>query len=186
MLPAIALLAAWGGQSWLPMALSRRASLASLLFTAAVAYPFFAQRQLYFSMTPDEAAREIWGDGNPFPEAVAAAGYIRAHTSPNTLIGVLGSEPEIYFYSHRHSATPYIYMYGLMEAQPYALKMQNDVIRDLEAARPEYIVDVDAPNSWLVRDNSNPRILDWWKDYQARNYELAESIHALSIYRRRD
>ncbi len=82
-------------------------------------------------MTPTQAATEIWGADNPFPEAISAAAYIRSHTAPDTLIAVLGSEPEIYFYAHRRSATPYIYMYGLMEPQPYALKMQNDVVRDL-------------------------------------------------------
>jgi hypothetical protein len=208
MLPAVALLAGvgvqWGGQSWLPAAFSRRSSLAgaadggiptgsrfsprSLLtysiFVAAVAYPFFADRQLYFNMTPVQAAREIWGD-NPFPEAISAAAYIRQRTSPNTPIAVLGSEPEIYFYAHRHSATPYIYMYGLMEPQPYALKMQNDVIRDLETTRPEYIVDVDVSTSWLVRDNSNTRILDWWENYQTQHYDLAETINDLSIYKRK-
>jgi 4-amino-4-deoxy-L-arabinose transferase-like glycosyltransferase len=192
MLPAVALLAGvavqWGGQSWLMPVFSRRSSPRNLLvysiFAAAVAYPFFAERQLYFSMTPVEAAREIWGD-NPFPEAISAASYIRQRTSPSTPIAVLGSEPEIYFYAHRHSATPYIYMYGLMEPQPYALKMQNEVIRDLETTRPEYIVDVDVSTSWLRRENSNTRILDWWDDYQAQHYELAETINDLSIYKRK-
>jgi 4-amino-4-deoxy-L-arabinose transferase-like glycosyltransferase len=202
----------WGGQSGLPVWLlpifSRRSSLAAApdpgsggvptsarsplarnplaywIFAAAVVYPFFAERQLYFSMTPVEAAREIWGD-NPFPEAISAASYIRQRTSPDTPIAVLGSEPEIYFYAHRHSATPYIYMYGLVEPQPYAVKMQNDVIRDLETARPEYIVDVDVSTSWLMRENSDTRILDWWDDYQTRHYDLAESINDLSIYRRK-
>jgi 4-amino-4-deoxy-L-arabinose transferase-like glycosyltransferase len=181
MLPAVALLAGVACQSARSLV---RNPAAYLIFAAAVAYPFFAQRQLYFSMTPVQAAREIWGAENPFPEAVVAASYIRAHTAPDTEIAVLGSEPEIYFYAHRHSATPYIYMYGLMEPQPYALKMQDDVIRDLEAARPAYIVDVDSPNSWLVRENSSTHILDWWDDYRFEHYELAESINELSIYRR--
>jgi 4-amino-4-deoxy-L-arabinose transferase-like glycosyltransferase len=181
MLPAVALLAGaavqWAGQSG-------RSLPVYALFAVSVAYPFFAQRQLYFFMTPTQAAREIWGDGNPFPEAIGAADYIRAHTATDMPIAILGSEPEIYFYAHRHSATPYIYMYGLMEPQPYALKMQTDVIRDLEASRPAYIVDVDSSTSWLRRDNSNDRIFDWWSDYQSQHYELAESIHDLSIYRR--
>ncbi len=211
MLPAVALLAGvavqWGGQSWLPPAFSRRSSLeevpvsaaggvptstrrsftrnllAFAIFAAAVAYPFVASRQLYFNMTPVEAAREIWGD-SPFPEAISAASFIRQRTSPDTPIAVLGSEPEIYFYAHRHSATPYIYMYGLMEPQPYALKMQNDVIRDIETTRPEYIVDVDVSTSWLMRDNSSTRIFDWWDNYQTQHYALTESINDLSIYKR--
>ncbi len=180
MLPAIALLAGVAAQSAAALAGNR---LPYVLFAAAVIFPFVSQRDFYFSMPPDQAARAIWGDENPFPEAIPAAAYIRAHTAPGTAIAVLGSEPEIYFYSHRHSATNYIYMYGLMEPQPYALKMQNDVIRDIETARPEYIVDVDSSYSWLIRDNSPTRIFDWWDSYQASHYQLAESIDHLSIYR---
>ena len=46
---------------------------------------------------------------NPFPEAVRVAEYLREHTNPTDTIAILGSEPEIYFYAHRHSATGYIY-----------------------------------------------------------------------------
>jgi len=47
----------------------------------------------------------------------------QAHTNPTDTIAVLGSEPEIYFYSHRISATGYIYTYPLMEPQRYAVQM---------------------------------------------------------------
>jgi 4-amino-4-deoxy-L-arabinose transferase-like glycosyltransferase len=182
MLPAVALLAGAAVQAANSLA---RNPLPYCIFAAALAYPFFAERQLYFSMSPAEAAQAIWGKDNPFPEAVSAAAYIRAHTAPDTPIAVFGSEPEIYFYSHRHSATPYIYMYGLMEPQPYALKMQNDVIHDIETTRPEYIVDVDTTMSWLVREKSSTRIFEWWDAYQTQHYDLAESINDLSIYKRK-
>jgi hypothetical protein len=61
--------------------------------------------------------------------------------------------------------------------------MQNDVIRDIETARPEYIVDVDSSLSWLVRENSATRIFDWWDEYQPQRYELAKSIGDLAIYK---
>ena len=38
--------------------------------------------------------------------------YIRNHSGPDALVAVLGSEPEIYFLAHRHSATGYIYTYA--------------------------------------------------------------------------
>jgi hypothetical protein len=182
MLAAVALLAGAAAQA-ANLLIGNR--LPYWIFAAAVVFPFFSQRDLYFSMTPAAAAVEIWGEDNPFPEAVSAASFIRTHTAPNTLVAVLGSEPEIYFYAHRHSATPYIYMYGLMEAQLYALKMQNDVIRDIENVRPQYIVDVDSPYSWLVRDDSATRIFDWWDEYRSQYYQLSVSFGNLSIYRRK-
>ena len=54
----------------------------------------------------------------------------------------LGSEPEIYFYSHRHSATGYIYTYGLMEPQKYAHQMQQEMIHEIERASPKDLMSV--------------------------------------------
>ncbi len=173
MLPAVALLAAATvTHRWARWALA-----------AAIAFSIFTQRQFFFTETPVQASRELWGE-NPFPEAIPAAAYLRANTSPQTSIAILGSEPEIYFYSHRHSATSYIYMYGLMEPQPYALRMQEELIRDIETRRPEYIVDVDVSMSWLMRENSATRILDWWEEYCPAHYELAQSFGDLAVYKR--
>jgi hypothetical protein len=110
--------------------------------------------------------------GFPFPEAMEIGKYIREHSSANARIAVLGSEPEIYLYAHRHSATGQIYAYGMMEAQPYALTMQNDMIRDLEAAAPEYVVFVNALNSWMRQADSPARIFEWWDTYRPQHYDL--------------
>jgi 4-amino-4-deoxy-L-arabinose transferase-like glycosyltransferase len=175
MLPAVALLAgAVASQRWGRWALA-----------GAIALSLFTERQFFFTKTPTEAARELWSI-NPFPEAIPAADYLRTHASPETPIAILGSEPEIYFYAHRHSATGYIYMYGLMEPQPYALRMQAELIHDLETNRPRYIVDVDVSTSWLMRDNSATRIFDWWDAYRPQHYALAQSFGDLAIYKRTD
>lgn len=98
----------------------------------------------------------------------------------------MGSEPEIYFYAHLHSVTGYIYMYGLMEPQPYALRMQEELIHDLQTRRPDYIVDVNVSTSWLTREDSATRLFDWWDAYRPLHYALAKSFGDLAIYRRTD
>ena len=70
---------------------------------------------------------------NPFPESIAIAEYIRNHSAPDSTIAVLGSEPQIYFYAHRRSATSYLYTYSLMENHKYALTMQQEMIQEIEA-----------------------------------------------------
>jgi hypothetical protein len=87
-------------------------------------------------------------------------------------VAILGSEPEIYFYAHRHSATGYIYAYPLMEPQPYAEKMQKEMSSEIEAAHPEFIVLVNLPVSWLRRAGSSRFILDWAQKYVSENYKL--------------
>src|SRR3989442_1371481 len=95
-----------------------------------------------------QVCRALYGR-NPFPEAMRVAEYISDHSTKDSRVVVLGSEPEIYFYAARRSATGYIYAYPLMELQPFALEMQKEFIRDSEAARPEYVVFVGVSDSWL-------------------------------------
>lgn len=88
-------------------------------------------------------------------------------------MAILGSEPEIFFYSGRRSATGHIYMYGLMENQPHARRMQQEAIRQIEAAAPRYMVFVNVPQSWLARPDSDTTILDWSRGYIGAHYEVA-------------
>jgi hypothetical protein len=96
-------------------------------------------------------------------------------TARPTRIAVLGSEPQIYFYSRRRSATGYIYMYPLMETHPYAAQMQQDLISQIETNKLDYIVFVNYTYSWVPQPNG-PRIFhDWWQTYSA-NLELVQTI----------
>lgn len=116
----------------------------------------------------------------PVPESVVVADYLREHSSPNARIAVLGSEPQIYFYARRHSVTGYIYVYGLMEPQPFALKMQREMIAEIESNAPAFIVYSTIGSSWQRRPNSNPAIFNWWASYQA-NYDLVGIAEILSL-----
>ncbi|MBK5276299.1 MAG: glycosyltransferase family 39 protein [Desulfuromonadales bacterium] len=145
-----------------------RVPVAPLLIAAAAVFGIYQEQLFYFQLSPLQASRASY-DENPFPEALQIAEYIKKHTSPDDRIAVLGSEPEIYFYAGRLSATGHIYMYGLMENQPYAEKMQMQLIREIEATRPKYIVDVNVAKSWLTQSSSLHKILDW-KDGYLRNF----------------
>jgi hypothetical protein len=140
------------------------------VLASALALSLFTQREFLFRLSPLEASRELY-ERNPFPEAIPVASYIRAHSAKTSRVAVLGSEPEIYFYADRHSATCHIYMYGLMEAQPYALRMQEDLIREVTEAAPEFVVDVVGDKSWLRDEDSPARIFEWWSAYRA-HYRL--------------
>jgi hypothetical protein len=130
-----------------------------------------SQYELLFGLDPPAATRFIYG-AQPFEQASEIGDYIRNNSKPDDRVAVLGSEPEIYFYAHRHSATGYIYTYPLMETQSYAAKMQDDMISEIEAARPEFVVMVWFPMSWLRTENSNDHILDWAKDYVTGHYDV--------------
>jgi hypothetical protein len=142
-----------------------------LLFVLALVASFYKQRDFFLETDPDAACRSVYLS-EPFPEAVPIADYIRQHTPQNSTIAVLGSEPEIYFYAHRRSATGYIYTYGLMENQKYALKMQEQMITEIEAARPQTLVFVNLYTSWDPNRNTKELIYEWARRYIQEHYEI--------------
>jgi hypothetical protein len=146
-------------------------ALPALVFTAAAASSLMQWSGVYFRLTPAEASRAIYG-ANPFPEAVEIGRYLASHSASGARIAVLGSEPQIYFYCQRHSATGYICTYPLMEPQPHAVAMQKEMIREIEQAGPDYVVFVHVKNSWLQYSDSNPLIFGWFGKYQREWLQL--------------
>lgn len=122
----------------------------------------------WFFMPKFKLAREMYGF-DPLPEAEVVAKFIQDNSSPAARVAVLGSEPEIYFLSHRHSATGYIYIYALGEAQPFAKKMRQEMIAEIESCRPEFVVLSDKERLWDPATNSLLGLYGWWDSYQT-NY----------------
>jgi hypothetical protein len=146
-------------------------ALAAVLMLAAVGWTLWLQNAFFFAWDPYQACRLIYM-GNPFLECPKIAEYLKAHTEPNDTIGVIGSEPEIFFDALRRSATGYIYTYSLVEDQPLAETMQTEMIREIEAAKPKYIVFANVSCSWLMVRNSKTEILQWAWDYVNKNYQI--------------
>jgi len=113
-LPAVSLLAG-AAVSKLTEVLGNRLIVLKLvplfLFALALSVPVLLDKKIFFEVSPNQACGLIYPQ-NPFLESVRIGTYLREHSEPNDTIAVLGSEPEIYFYSHRHSTTGYIYTYG--------------------------------------------------------------------------
>jgi hypothetical protein len=176
-LPAVALLAGAALVSaerairrFTGSAVTARFAILAVSSTLLSAY-VVAERQYCFSIGPVELSRTTFG-ANPFPEAVDIAAYIRARTAPTDRIAVLGSEPEIYFYADRASATGYIYTYPFMEQQPYSMQMQREMTEEIQAARPAYLVMATMTTSWSDGPFSNQPILRWSQAYSKQCYDL--------------
>jgi hypothetical protein len=148
------------------------AALPSLVFAVAAASLLIQWNDIFFLLSSAQASRAVYGT-NPFPESVEIGRYLASHSDPGARIVVLGSEPQIYFYSHRRSATGYICTYPLMEPQPHAVEMQKEMIREIEKANPDYVVFVHVKDSWLQYSDSNPLIFDWFGKYQREHLQLA-------------
>ncbi len=150
-----------------------------LLLCGALGWPIYRARSIFFQLSPIEVCQTIYS-GNPFVEAISVAKYIRDRTTPADQIAVLGSEPEIYFYAKRHSATGYIYTYGLVEGQPYASQMQQEMIHEVETASPKYFVVIGIGSSWLSQPGSDHPVFDWITNYTRQNYDLVGFVNMVA------
>ncbi len=120
--------------------------------------------------TPDRFSRLIYGS-HPFPEAVKVAEYIRNNTKPEDRIAVIGCEPEICFYAHRRPATRYIYMYALIEPQPLALRMQEEMIAQVEKSKSPFLVLATNLTPFRVRPEYKEKLFAWINGYINNYYQ---------------
>jgi 4-amino-4-deoxy-L-arabinose transferase-like glycosyltransferase len=169
--PAVALASAMG----LTLLARRRtrgrpaAEAAVVLLLVATLVQLVVEGPVYFRLPPTVVCRKMYG-ANPFPESLEIGRYIGENSADDETIAILGSEPQICFYSRRRSATGYIYVYALMERHPFALKMQKEMIAEIEAARPRFIARVGVATSWLVRNDSPRLIFQWAEPYLESHY----------------
>jgi hypothetical protein len=145
-----------------------------VLFLMAVGFSLVVHSDYFFTDPPKRVCQRIYRT-SLFPEAVNVGQYLKEQTTKDATIAVLGSEPEIYFYAGRRSATGYIYMYPLMERHNYAGKMLDEMIREIENARPEYIVYVNVEESWFSNHEQERKLHDWWTEYWNSYYDLVRT-----------
>ncbi|MBN1787973.1 MAG: glycosyltransferase family 39 protein [Sedimentisphaerales bacterium] len=185
-LPALSLLAAAGIAAVYDLAGSHvksntAAGIISILVVLIIwGQSFYDQKDYLTESNADKISRHNFGLC-PFPEILEIARFIKANSSRDDKIAVLGSEPQIFFYSQRHSATPYIYMYPLMEPQLYAADMQREMIRQIEADRPKFIVSMNFVDSWLVQKDSERLVFNWMREYIPANYRQIGLVETFSL-----
>jgi hypothetical protein len=154
-------------------------ALPMTVFCCAMAHSVASQWDYFFVLDPVSACRERYGMES-FPESLEIARFLRAHSLPDDRIGVLGSEPQICFYAHRRSASRYIYTYALVEKQRFAGQMRDELEREIEAARPKFMVMVNISTSWLFGPGADAGVFVWARDYTLAHYDIAGFFDIIS------
>ncbi|MGD0857545.1 MAG: glycosyltransferase family 39 protein [Dehalococcoidia bacterium] len=182
MLPAISLLVGVAVSATMQYILFRNMPfsvqiLAIFIFAAAIITPAYKFSWFFLKAKPFEASLMMY-QYHPFPESIEIAEYIKNHTNKDDKIAVIGSEPQIYFYANRRSATGYIYVYGLMENQEYASKMQMEMIHEIEETHPKYAIYIYNPVSWFANKNLNMNMgmLKWASTFLGKYYRTVGII----------
>ena len=186
LLPGAAVLAGVGADAVFNLLNKSRYSMIAfvlpvILSAVVLGESFYKQWDYLFVQSPNKIARSVYGF-NPFGESLQIAEYIKENSDASDRIAVIGSEPQIFFYSDRKSATGHIYTYALMETHPYALTMQEEMISEIESVTPEFIVFVHIQTSWLYWPGSNKTIFKWFDNY-IKQYECIGVADILSADR---
>src|SRR2546427_12591158 len=66
-----------------------------------------------------------------------------------------------------------------MADQPCASRRQRQMIDEIEAARPRFVVLVNASASWNVRPQSDRTLFEWWARY-AKNFDRVGFVDIVS------
>jgi len=172
-LPAVALLAGIA-TDFIAQKIGKNKKVLWVPFTIVAASFLFAignNSGYYLQDDPETISQNIYGP-NPFVSSLEIADYIKEHSTPADKIAILGSEPQIYFYADRKSATGYLYTYGLMEMQRYNKQMQAEMVKEIEQSKPEYLVFCKVGLSWLMQPDSPQDIFTWFYSYIEGRYEL--------------
>jgi Dolichyl-phosphate-mannose-protein mannosyltransferase len=148
---------------------------------AIVGWPVANSAQFLLTQSHWQLSRAMYGI-DPFNECPPVADYLRAHTTRDDTIAVLGSQPQLYFLSQRRSATGHMYVYPLLERHAYARQMQDGMIREVEQSRPKYVVLV---QDWVYHPGAPTTILEWLSDYIDKHFELVGCVEIISPHETR-
>jgi 4-amino-4-deoxy-L-arabinose transferase-like glycosyltransferase len=176
LLPALAALcgvAVGGAARWLLARPGRGQAWAGLaaLVLLVLAPPVAANWGTLRAGSPNAISRKIYGL-NPFPESLEIANYIRSTSEADDSVYVVGSEPQILFYAERRSATRYIFFYPLTARFPDAAERQREVMREVTAAEPRYVVMTNLRTSLLMTPDSERFVFEETARWLSRHYRL--------------
>jgi hypothetical protein len=176
MLPVVALLAASAAASAAarlsaqPMALVRASPWVLFgLAWAGVAWSCQIASGAIFACGPGCDMDEL-DYGNHFQVYPLIGDYLKEHSPPAATVAVFGSEPELLFYAHRRPATGYIYMYDLVQEQPFRARMEQDMYSEVEKAAPDFLVIVDLWYSWVPFPYEHFVAIQQWLLHYTRSY----------------
>jgi hypothetical protein len=137
-------------------------------------------KDYYFNPNYDRILRTVYGN-NPFPETMRIADYINANSKPGDNIVSIGSEPEIYFYTKKHCPSRHAYFSALVDNVPEHKAWQREFVKDVEKAKPRYIIFYNHSISLMVQPDTDKYIWEWYDKY-IRDYNMIGCVDMVDGY----
>lgn len=125
-----------------------------------------------FAKTPAEITSWIYGRGNPFAESQVVAEKLAVVTKPTDKVLVAGSEPQIYYYANRESASRFVITYPLIIDTSKRLEYQQEAVAKLAQNPPAAIVISQREESGLWNQESPRVFIDYLNELLRKEYKL--------------
>lgn len=130
----------------------------------------------YFGPDPPAAKMQRLYEMNPFPEAPALGRWIAARSHASDSVFVYGSEPELLFYARRRSASRYNFVYPVTMPLPAAAGRQRELLAELDAAPPLFVVAAFARASLAEGPGTPPDLERGLRERLERDYDLVAVV----------
>jgi 4-amino-4-deoxy-L-arabinose transferase-like glycosyltransferase len=153
-----------------------RRALPYLLATAFAAYAVWLSPWYFLSADSTAKPQRIYGPGNIFGQSPALARFVAERTRPDEPLFILGSEPQIYFYSRRRCAGRYMFVYPLLTPFADAPDRQREALDDLRRAEPPLVIAVFLVNSTKTFTGTPPDLFDGTKEMLDRSYRVVALV----------
>jgi hypothetical protein len=145
----------------------------------ALAVPIGAYSQYYLDRDPDQISRLVYGC-NPFPESKQLASFVSQNTTATDSVFVIGSEPEILFYSKRSSPSSFVMFYPLLYKYPRYDEFQGTLWSEIHKKLPKYVLEmINIPTSFDWDGKADTKIMRRLEDWLKEDYVL-ERVMLLS------
>lgn len=142
------------------------APIATMVFLAGT---LVTKAHYYFHPDLTAIMRDVYGS-NPFPEARSLADRLSAdyHTGDGLL--VIGSEPELYAYTHAECPTRHLYLAVMVQGHPLEPRWRRELLADLAEHPPKYMVWVQHETSWMPAEGIDQSFLETCWNTMYRDY----------------
>jgi 4-amino-4-deoxy-L-arabinose transferase-like glycosyltransferase len=133
-------------------------------------FAFKSSKDYYFKDKHAKILRAVYGT-NPFQESFIVGNKIKSMSQPGDSILVLGSEPQILFYSKLPSITEHMHYYQLVDGGTHNDSLQQILINKAERSKPRFLVFSRTGYSWLNKKPENI-LFNWLNPFLQENYSL--------------
>ena len=132
------------------------------------------QQAFLFKLTPEELCYRMYGNER-FHELRIVGNIIKQNSQKTDTLGLMGHEPQMFFYADRVSASGYMYGYPFLEDQPYNMDMANQYNKEIKTNKPKWFVDC---FHWYAWDWFHTRIpMEDTYNFIKKNYYLRGALY---------